>query len=34
MAEWLVLLSLGHKVPGSIPARGRTQLMTVQCLIA
>ena len=29
VAEWLVLLTLDHKVPGSNPARDGIQLMTV-----
>ena len=29
VAEWLALLTLDHKVPGSNPARDKIQLMTV-----
>ena len=33
MAEWLALPTPDHNVPGSNPAGGRVQLMTVLCFI-
>ena len=34
MAEWLVLLTLGHEVPGSNLAGGGIQFSIVWCFIA